>query len=72
MAKQQPPDDDVPTMLMSLKAPVAFFERLDRWCEEQKKARGMTMKPSRPAAIRYIVHNFLLKEEERAKRKRRK
>jgi hypothetical protein len=32
-------------------------------CEQQKEARGMTMQPSRPAAIRYIVHNSLLKQE---------
>jgi hypothetical protein len=71
---KQPKSADEPTMYLSLKAPVSFFERLDRWCEQQKKAQGMTIRPSRPAAIRYILHNFLLKEEERAKRnsKRRK
>jgi hypothetical protein len=47
-----------------------FFERIDRWCEEQQQARGMTMKPSRPAAIRYIVHNFLLKQEQLAARRK--
>jgi len=63
-------DDDVPTMWLHLKAPVEFFERIDRWCEQQKKERDMTMRPSRPAAIRYIVHNFLLKQEQhKAKRK---
>ena len=63
-------DDDVPTMWLHLKAPVEFFERIDRWCEQQQKAQGMTMRPSRPAAIRYIVHNFLLKQEQhKAKRK---
>jgi hypothetical protein len=72
--KQQadPGDDAVPTMLMTLKAPVELFERLDRWCEQQQRQRGMTMKPSRPAAIRYIVHNFLLKQEQRRKRSARK
>jgi hypothetical protein len=30
----------------------------------------MTIRPSRPAAIRYIVHNYLLKAEQAAKRRR--
>jgi hypothetical protein len=66
------PNDDVPTMYMSLKAPVEFFERLDRWCQQQKVAQGMTMKPSRAAAIRYIVYNFLLKQEQKTARPRRR
>jgi hypothetical protein len=71
--KQRTRDAEVPTMLLSLKAPIELFERLDRWCEQQKQARGMTMRPSRPAAIRYIVHNFLLKQESKrpAQRQRR-
>lgn len=64
-------DDAVPTMLMTLKAPVEFFERLDRWCEQEQARRSMTMRPSRPAAIRWIVHNFLLKQEQ-GKRKRKR
>ena len=55
---------------IALKAPIELFERLDRWCEQQKAARGMTMQPSRPAAIRYIVHNFLLKQERKRPAKR--
>jgi hypothetical protein len=39
-------------------------------CEQQQQARGMTTKPSRPAAIRYIVHNFLLKQEQLRKRRK--
>jgi hypothetical protein len=61
---------EVPTMVLALKAPVEFFERLDRWCAQQKVARGMTMQPSRPAAIRWIVHNFLLKQEAKRPAKR--
>ena len=64
-------DDAEPTMTLGLKAPVELFERLDRWCEHQKEKRGMMMRPSRPAAIRYIVHNFLLKQEQAARPKRR-
>jgi hypothetical protein len=30
------------------------------------------MKPSRPASIRWIVHNFLLKQEEKAKRSKKR
>jgi hypothetical protein len=37
--------------------------RIDRWCEQQKELQGMTIRPSRPAAIRWIVHQFLLKQE---------
>jgi hypothetical protein len=64
------PNDDVPTMWMGLKAPVEFFERIDRWCEQERERQGMTMRPSRPAAIRFIVHNFLLKQEQKAERKK--
>ncbi len=71
MTRKPQADDDVPTMLMSLKAPVEWFERLDRWCAQQQQQRGMTIRPSRPAAIRYIVHNFLLKQEQAARPKRR-
>ena len=66
------PNDDVPTMWLNLKAPVELFERLDRWCERQKEAHDMTIRPSRPAAIRYIVHQFLLKQEQRVERSRRR
>jgi len=55
-------------MSLLVKAPVEFFERIDRWCEQQKEVQNMTIRPSRPAAIRYIVHQFLLKQEQRAKR----
>jgi hypothetical protein len=64
--------DDEPTIYMGLRAPVEFFERIDRWCEQQQELRGMTIRPSRPAAIRFIVHNFLLKQEQKAARRRRK
>jgi hypothetical protein len=67
-AVSKPKAEEVPTMLMSLKAPVEFFERLDRWCEQQKQAQGMTIKPSRPTAIRYIVYNFLLQQEQQQQR----
>jgi len=50
---------------LNLKAPVEFFERLDHWREQQ----DFTPKPSRPAAIRWIVHQFLLKQEAREERK---
>jgi hypothetical protein len=66
-------NDDVPTMSLHLKAPVELFERLDRWCEQWKLENNRVMTPSRPAAIRWIVHNFLLKQEQRgAKAKRAK
>jgi hypothetical protein len=55
-----------------LKAPASFFERLDRWCEAEQQARGMTMRPSRPAAIRWIVHTHLLKQEQLRKRRRKR
>jgi hypothetical protein len=63
---------EVPTMWLHLKAPVEFFERIDRWCELQQALRGMTLRPSRPAAIRWIVHQFLLKQEQKANRPRRR
>jgi hypothetical protein len=73
--KLQPPKSDeaeVPTMWLHLKAPVEFFERIDRWCERQKELHDMTIRPSRPAAIRYIVHNYLLKQEHGRTRSRRR
>jgi len=54
------------TTFISLKAPVEFFERLDRWRLDVKERDGTVMAPSRPAAIRWIVHQFLVKQEERA------
>lgn len=65
MTKQAMQDDDVPTLTQPVKAPVALFERLDRWCEWTRARDGMTMRPSRPAAIRYILDQFLTREEER-------
>jgi hypothetical protein len=62
---------ETPTMWLRLKAPVELFERIDRWCEQQQEAQGMTMRPSRPAAIRWIVHNFLLKQEQTKSKSRR-
>jgi len=59
-------DAGVPTTWLHLKAPVELFERLDRWREQQ--ATGPVV-PSRPAAIRWIVHQFLIKQEQRAGRK---
>jgi hypothetical protein len=57
----------IPTMWLGLKAPVELFERLDRWREQQ------VARPSRPASIRWIVHQFLLKQEQqRARRDKRK
>ena len=56
--------EKVETALMALKAPVEFFERLDRW----RLRQPMTMKPSRPASIRWIVNQFLLKQEQKAAR----
>ena len=61
----------VPTTWLHLKAPVELFERLDRWCEQEQARQRMTIRPARPAAIRWIVHNFLLKQEQKAKRPRR-
>jgi hypothetical protein len=64
--------------VLALKAPVEFFERIDRWCEEQQQARGMTVRPSRPAAIRYIVttscssRKSCANAEENARRRRSK
>jgi len=68
MKKQQAETKpDPPEMvLLGLKAPVDFFERLDHWREQQ------IAKPSRPASIRWIVHQFLLKQEQRAERPRNK
>lgn len=53
---------------LRLKAPDDFWRRLDHWCQQQ----GGVVKPSRPAAIRWIVHQFLLKQEQRAERSSRR
>jgi hypothetical protein len=65
-----PPTTDEPTMVLALKAPVEFFERLDRWREQYKREHDITMAPTRPAAIRWIVHNFLLKQEQQKPRRK--
>lgn len=73
MTKQQPTDhpsdEKIATTLLALKAPVEFFERIDRWCQWVKERDGMTVTPSRPRAIRYIVDQFLVKEEAKMKRR---
>jgi hypothetical protein len=66
MAKPEP---DLPTMWLQVKAPVELFERLDRWRERYKSEHASVMAPSRQAAIRWIVHNFLLKQEQKASRR---
>ena len=54
-------DEEIGTIV--LKAPIAaWFNELDEWRELQ------IGKPSRPASIRWIVHQFLLKHEQRAER----
>ena len=62
----------VPTMWLRLKGPVELFERLDRWRERYQAEHETVMAPNRQAAIRWIVHNFLLKQEQKAKRPRRR
>jgi hypothetical protein len=48
---------------MALKVPPEFLDKLDQWRERQ------IGKPSRPASIRWITYQFLLREEERTARK---
>ena len=65
--------EPVETTSIQLKAPTELFERLDRWREQTAKRKQMTMAPSRPASIRWIVHQFLLKQEQqRGKHKKKK
>jgi hypothetical protein len=49
---------------LKLKAPGDFWQRLDRWREHYKLKEKTVMAPTRPAAIRWIVHQFLLKQEQ--------
>jgi hypothetical protein len=49
---------------------IITFISLDRWRLEVKERDGTVMAPSRPAAIRWIVHRFLLKQEARATEKK--
>jgi hypothetical protein len=59
-----------PTEMLYLKAPVDFWDRLDRWREDYAQREDMTVTPSRPKSIRWIVHQFLLRQEQARKRKR--
>lgn len=67
-------ETDVETAWLHLKAPVTFFERIDDWCERAQREQDMIMRPSRPAAIRYMVDQFLKQEERQrgAKRSRKR
>jgi hypothetical protein len=56
------------TEWLKLKAPDAFWQKLDAWRERQ----DFIPKPSRPASVRWIVHQFLLKQEQTARTKRRR
>jgi hypothetical protein len=60
--------DGTETTLLHLKAPVELFERLDVWCEWMQRAKGMTLRPTRPAAIRYILDQYLQRQEKQAAR----
>jgi hypothetical protein len=67
MDKQAPERKTVvETAWLGLKAPVEWFEQLDAWREQQ----DFTPKPSRPAAIRWIVHQFLVKQGRRNRKRR--
>jgi hypothetical protein len=50
---------------IGLRAPTGWFERLDTWRNQQ----DYTPPPSRPAAIRWIVDQFLAKQEQRRQRR---
>ena len=54
--------------MMQLKAPDEWFKAVDEWCEKQ----DAFIKPSRPAAIRWIVWTFLQKQQQAARRQRRR
>ena len=54
-------DERVETAWLGLRAPVDWFEKLDQWREQQ----DFTPKPSRPASIRWIVYQYLTKQEQR-------
>ena len=49
---------------------IITFISLDRRRLEVKARDGTVMAPSRPAAIRWIVHQFLTKQEARATEKK--
>jgi hypothetical protein len=57
-------EEEIVMLVSTLRAPVSLAERLDRFRNSQPRL----VKPGRAQAIRYILHQFLLKEEERAKR----
>jgi hypothetical protein len=56
----------VETAWLGLKAPVDWFDKLDAWREQQ----DFTPKPSRPASIRWIVWQYLTKQEQRGAKRR--
>jgi hypothetical protein len=58
--------DEVPTMSLNLTAPVDLFERIDRWREQWRIENNKVIAPTRSATIRWIVHNFLLKQEQKS------
>ena len=60
----------IATTWLHIKAPVDFVERIDRWREHYKVEHDMVVTPSRPAVVRWIVYNFLLKDEQRTVKKR--
>jgi hypothetical protein len=59
-----------PAMWLRVKAPVEFFELLDKWREQWKIKNDRVMAPTRPDTVRWIVYQFLLKQEARAQRRR--
>jgi hypothetical protein len=61
--------EDVATTWLHVKVPVDFVERIDRWRANYKAAQGVVMMPSRPAVVRFMVHERLTKDEQRAAKK---
>jgi hypothetical protein len=51
-----------------INAPADFWQRLDQWRERQPNF----VKPSRPATIRWIVDQFLVREQQRQGKRGRK
>jgi hypothetical protein len=63
-------EDAVPLRTVPLRAPVEFFDRIDRWCQYVKERDQTVLTPHRTAAIRWIVDQFLRKEEALMARKK--
>jgi hypothetical protein len=72
MTRSRTSAQTIPLKTVPLRAPVEFFDRIDAWCRYVQERDQTVLTPHRTAAIRWIVDQFLKKEEAAMARRNRR